>query len=162
MISQPLNKNCPVCGGYVYVTDIGAEICQSCGYVIPLATFATTSTDYSHNTAGSAYKYCNNCKTKMEKFGDTDWWECPNCHYGYMDYIGDPPKDNLFIPCDNAWGVGYAHGSLEPDPFTVEIGNCKTIKLGHKELDINFEFDAKKIENIDTIIINGHKFVRER
>ena len=41
MIGQPLNKNCPVCGGYVYITDIGTEICQNCGYVIPLATFAS-------------------------------------------------------------------------------------------------------------------------
>jgi hypothetical protein len=28
-------------------------------------------------------------------------------------------------------------------------------------MDIDFEFDTKKIENINTIIINGHKFVRD-
>ena len=117
--------------------------------------------NYSHNTTGSAYKYCPTCNIKMEPFGDK-WLTCPNCHYGYMDYIGDPPADNFFVPCDNTWGVGYTHGSLEPDPFTIEIGNCKTIKLGHKELDVNFELDAKKIENINTIIINGHTFVREK
>ena len=175
MISQPMNMKCPFCGHYKVemITEIDPfnfgyhEItkyrCSQCGHTIepPRGVTYLNSTDSSYTTASSAEKYCQNCNTKMEPFGDK-WLSCPKCGYGYMDYIGDTPKDNLFIPCDNAWGVGYAYGSLEPDPFTVEIGNCNKIKLGHKELDINFEFDAKKIENIDTIIINGHKFVREK
>lgn len=157
-MDQPLNKNCPICGGYVYITDIGTEICQNCGYVLAQSTFVTTSTDYPHNTTGSAYKYCQNCNTKMVKHGN--WYECPNCHYGHMDYIGDPPVNNFIIPCDNVWGVGKAVGSLEPNTLTIE--RCEKIKMHQKEIDIDFELDARKIENINTIIINGHKFVREK
>ena len=116
----------------------------------------------SINSTSNAEKYCWNCNTKMEPFGDGSLWECPNCHYGCMDYIGDLPKDNLFIPCDNTWGVSTIKAPDPLEPFTVEISNCTKIKLGHKSLDIDFEFDAKKIENINTIIINGHKFVRDK
>ena len=52
-------------------------------------------------------------------------------------------------------------GNWDIQPNTLQI-NCELIKMYHKELDIEFEFDTKKLENIDTIEINGHKFVREK
>ena len=120
-----------------------------------------TKLEYDTNSTSGAEKYCPLCNTRLEMAMGNNCWECPSCGYGYIDYIGDPPKDNFFVPCDNAWGVGYAHGKglMELDEFVIT--NCEKIKMHHKEMDIDFEFDTKKIENINTIIINGHKFVRE-
>lgn len=151
-MNQPLNKNCPICGGYIYLSTARSEICSNCGYVIPQSTYVTTPTDYSCNTTGVAYKYCQKCNTKMVKNGN--WYECPNCHYGHMDYLGDPPNIQMFEE-DIAITDLIAQNTL-----TIE--QCEKIKMHHKEMDIDFEFDTKKIENIDTIIINGYKFVRER
>lgn len=149
-----INKICPVChNDKVELSELGTEICTQCRYVIPGPTYAT-------NSISSINKYCPKCKTPLEGSMSSDWWECPNCHYRYMDYIGDLPQDNLFIPCDNIWGTGRAVGLLEP--FTLTIEKCEKIKMHHKEMDIDFEFDTKKIEGIDIIIINGHKFVREK
>ena len=106
------------------------------------------------------------------------WWECPDCHYGYMDrtgYLNETkqfPDDEvemskhifegtLHIPCDNVWGVGTIKPTDLAAENTLILERCEKIKMHQKEMDIDFEFDTKKIENIDTIIINGHKFVRE-
>ena len=150
MSIQYVNKNCPVCGGHIYVTDIGTEVCQHCGYVIPQSTFATTSTSETN-------KYCQMCNTKLEHNGN--WWECPNCHYGHMDYIGDPPGD-LYIKSD---GVGTAWGRFDPEliPLTLQI-DTELIKLKQKEMELEFELEPDKLENIDTIIINGYKYVKEK
>jgi hypothetical protein len=108
-----------------------------------------------------------------------DWWECPNCHYGHMDYARGLPKDftqlsdeevemskHIFegkthIPCDNVWGVGTIKPTDPTAKNTLILERCEKIKMHHKEIDIDFEFDTSKLENIDTIIVNGHKFVRE-
>ena len=167
-MSQYVNKNCPICGGYVYLNTIGTEICQSCGYTLPF-----TTNSYSNKSTSSADKYCQNCNTKMVPLGDGGWWDCPQCGYGYMDYIGDLPDDitdmskkifegKMHIPCDNVWGVGKIAIAENMSPQTLTITNCEKIKLKHKEMDIDFEFDTSKLENIDTIIINGHKYVKEK
>ena len=33
-----LNKNCPVCGGYVVLLDSGSEMCEKCHYILPGST----------------------------------------------------------------------------------------------------------------------------
>lgn len=175
-MNQPLNKNCPICGGYVYMNTIGTEICSNCGYVLPSSNFATS--DYSHNTTGSAYKYCQNCNTKMEPFGDGSWWSCPKCGYGYMDYIGDLPKElsdeevemskkifegKLHIPCDNTWGICV--GKINTEDLmsnTLQFDRCERIIFRNKTLDFQFEIPEEQYKDIDTIIVNGHKFVREK
>ena len=176
MIS-PVNKNCPICGGYVYSTDIGTEICQTCGHVIAQSTFATTSTSYTYASTSAADKYCYNCNTKMEKIGDGGWWECPNCHYGCMDYIGDLPKElteeeieiskhifgnSLHIPCDNN---GLAVGKISNEDLlsnTLQFDRCKKIIFRDKTLDFVFEIPDERYKDIDTIIVNGHKFTKEK
>lgn len=168
-----INKICPVChNDKVELSELGTEICTQCRYVIPGPTDAT-------NSISNTNKYCPECKTPLEGSMSSGWWECPNCHYGYMDYIGDPLQDNiqmseedievskhifegkLHVPCDNTWGVGKTAITDQLAQNTLIIEKCEKIKMHHKEMDIDFEFDTKKIENIDTIIINGHKFVRE-
>ena len=150
-----INKICPVChNNKVELSELGTEICTQCRYVLPGPTYATNSTS-------SAEKYCPNCNTKMEPFGDK-WLTCPNCHYGYMDYIGDLPRDinELYIKSD---GVGTAYGRFDPDliPHILQI-DTELIKLRHKEMELEFKLEPDKLANIDTIIINGHKFVREK
>jgi hypothetical protein len=149
-----------------------------CGKVIEPSEQTTYSNtmDSSYNAISSKDKYCQNCNTKMKPLGDSGWWSCPNCDYGYMDYIGDPKQfsdediemskkifeGKLHIPCDNVWGVGKIAVTDPIAQNTLTIERCEKIKMHHKEMDIDFEFDTKKIENINTIIINGHKFVREK
>ena len=59
-------------------------------------------------------------------------------------------------------GIGTAWGRFDPElmPFTLQI-DTNLIKLRHKEMDIEFDLEPGKLENIDTIIINGHKYVKE-
>lgn len=166
-----INRFCPYCGGncveeitredFTKNKNITTYICYDCCDEIKFEDLYNTMTD----------KYCDNCNTKMTH--NNNWWECPNCHYGFMDLSVDIPKlsdeeaemtkhifeSKLYIPCNNVQSVGKAVGSLEPQ--TLTITNCEKIKIHHKEMDIDFEFDTSKLENIDKIIINGYKFVRE-
>ena len=57
--------------------------------------------------------------------------------------------------------TGYAVGSADINPMTLHI-DTNLIKLSHKEFEIGFELDPKKLENIDTIIINGYKYVKPK
>lgn len=183
MVSRLSNMQCPHCNRYsvervsqMNPIDYNVQvkyICTNCGREVldPDSVTYSNSTDSTHTSTGSAYKYCQHCNTKMVQYDS--WWECPNCHYGYTDYIGDPPQDNiqmskkifedkLHIPCDNVWGVGKIAVTDPTAQNTLTIERCEKIKMHHKEMDIDFEFDTKKIEGIDIIIINGHKFVREK
>jgi predicted RNA-binding Zn-ribbon protein involved in translation (DUF1610 family) len=191
MLNRKLNMACPYCGQHQVelITEIDPMsfnyheltkmVCMFCGKVIEPSEVVTysNSTDSSYTTAGSAYKYCDRCNTKMEKFGGTDWWMCPNCHYGYMDYIGDLPKESpneevemskkmfegkLHIPCDNAWGVDV--GKINNKDLlsnTLQFDRCEKIIFRDKTLDFIFEIPEERYKDIDTIIVNGHKFVRE-
>ena len=179
-MSYYVNKNCPYCGGNRVETftqedpmsfnfnTITKNICIDCGREVEFEEPEYTTTT---NSTSSAEKYCENCNTKLEYNGT--WYECPNCHYGYMDYIGDIPKDvedmsksisdkSLYIPSDNTWGVG----TIKPNDLTAQntltITKCEKIKMHQKEMDVDFEFDTKKLENIDTIVINGYKYVKEK
>lgn len=146
------------------LSELGTEICTQCRYVLPGPTYATNSTS-------SAEKYCPNCNTKMEPFGDK-WLTCPNCHYGYMDYIGDPKEldeeelkqvqkmfeSNLYIHND-----GLAVGKINEDLLsnTLQFDRCEKIIFRDKTLDFVFEIPDERYKDIDTIIVNGHKFVRD-
>lgn len=59
------------------------------------------------------------------------------------------------------WAVGKLITD-QPLQNTLTITNCNKIQLQHKETEIEFEFDTKKLENIDTIVINGFKYVKEK
>ena len=47
-------------------------------------------------------------------------------------------------------------------PRTLTITNCEKFKVQLREIDIEFELDPDKLENIDIIIINGYKYVKEK
>ena len=160
-MSQPLNKNCPICGGYVYLMH-GKQICCACGYIIPGSTQAVKSSGYS-NKSTSNDKYCPTCNVKMELFGDK-WLTCPNCHYGYMDYIGDPKEldeeelkqaqklfeSNLYIHND-----GLAVGKINAEDLlsnTLQFDRCEKIIFKDKTLDFIFEIPDERYKDIDTVI----------
>jgi hypothetical protein len=68
---------------------------------------------------------------------------------------------------DKYWkvdGVSSAWGKLDPDlsPQTLTITNCEKFKVQLREIDIEFELDPNKLENIDTLIINGYKYRKEK
>jgi len=162
-----INKSCPVCGGYVIVLDNGSEVCEKCHYILP----STNAAQMSDSTkSSSSDKYCVRCNTKLELLGD--WWACPECGYGYRITPGDPPElteeyikemakkitDTPFYVHGTA--VGKAIGSLEPQ--TLTITNCEKFKVQLREIDVEFELEPDKLENIDTLIINGYKYVKEK
>lgn len=153
-MSQYVNENCPVCGGYVVLTTNGTKICEKCHCVLPGSNWAYSS------TTTSTEKYCDLCHTKMVQHGN--YYECPTCHYGYINYIGDPPKDigEIYIKSD---GVGTAWGRFDPDliPHTLQI-DTELIRLRHKEMELEFELEPDKLANIDTIILNGYKYIKEK
>lgn len=159
MSVQYVNKNCPVCGGYVVLLTSGTEICEKCHYVLPNSNWLEST------SATSGEKTCKVCgQTMARNTVGLYAWTCPKCGYHYELTTGDPPQDicTMCLPADNSWGVSTIKSPDPLEPFTVEIGNCKCIKLGHKELDIEFELEPDKLENINTLIINGHKYVKEK
>ena len=168
MSIQYLNKNCPMCGGNVVLLANGAEVCEKCHYVLPPEDWGYDST----NSTSSAEKYCDRCHTKLNPLND--WWYCPECGHSYRDYIGDPisyddiveqlkkiTDHSFYIKSD---GTANAWGALDPklNPQTLTITNCEKFKVQLKEIDIEFELDPDKLENIDTIVINGYKYVKEK
>lgn len=68
-------------------------------------------------------------------------------------------EGKLYIPCDNVWGVGV--GKIEPMPYTLQI-DTDLIRLRHKEMELEFKLEPDKLANIDTIILNGYKYVKEK
>jgi hypothetical protein len=58
-------------------------------------------------------------------------------------------------------GEAPCFGKLEPEKYVLRIIDVEMIKLNHKELEIEFELDPNKLDKISTIIINGHKYVKE-
>lgn len=68
--------------------------------------------------------------------------------------------DELYIKSD---GVGTAWGRFDPDliPHTLQI-DTELIRLRHKEMELEFELEPDKLANIDTIILNGYKYVKEK
>ena len=57
--------------------------------------------------------------------------------------------------------VGCAVGSADVESMTLHI-DANLIKLSHKEFEIDFELDPRRLENIDTIVINGYKYVKPK
>lgn len=55
--------------------------------------------------------------------------------------------------------TGLAIGAIDLEPHTLHI-DTNLIKLYHKELEIEFELNPDKLKNVDTIIINGYKYVK--
>lgn len=154
-MSVYVNKDCPVCGGVVSVDFDYAERCEGCGYTIPSPNWITTSTS-------TLVDLCPRCRTPLILSMSSGWKECPKCHYGHMDYIGDPPQDigELYIKSD---GVSTAWGRFDPNlmPYTLQI-ETNLIRLKHKEMELEFELEPDKLEKIDTIILNGYKYVKEK
>jgi RNA polymerase subunit RPABC4/transcription elongation factor Spt4 len=140
-------------------------MCEKCHYILPGSIYTSDATKTS-----SSDKYCERCHTKLTQEGD--WWLCPECDYGYRITIGDPPelteeyikemaKKIAATPLyfsDTA--VGKTIGSVEPQ--TLTITNCEKFRVQLREVDIEFELEPDKLENIDTLIINGYKYVKER
>lgn len=187
MLNKQLNMQCPYCGQHQVevITQIDPMsfnyheltkvMCMFCGKVIEPSESVTysNSTDSSYTAVSSKDKFCDNCNTKMEELGE--WWYCPKCGYGYMDYIGDLPKElsdeevemskkmfegTLHIPCDNVWGVGKI-STENPLSNTLQFDRCERIIFRDKTLDFQFEIPEERYKDIDTIIVNGHKFVRD-
>ena len=149
---QYVNKNCPHCGGYMTLSVLGYEVCENCGHV-PDSTTSTSS-----NSLG----LCGRCGVALQEWGNLK--VCPRCRYGYLLEIGDLP-DDITIPNiynDGNWAVGRIADVDPMAPNTLTITNCEKFKVQLREIDIEFELDPDKLENIDTIIINGHKYVKEK
>ena len=161
MLNKQLDMACPYCGQHrvELITEIDPmsfnyheltkTVCMFCGKVIEPSESITysNSTGSSYTTAGSAYKYCDNCSTKMEPFGDNGWWYCPKCGYGHMDYIGDLPEELSDEEIES-------FKKLYVEKFTFPYDNIRDSNV--------VEINDERYKDIDTIIVNGHKFVREK
>lgn len=157
MSIQYVNKNCPLCGDNVVLLTNGTEICEKCHYVLP-------NSDWAYSTsATSGEQICKICgQTMVRNTVGLYRWTCPKCGYHYEVTTGDPTKDLYSIWKSD--GTSSAWGALDPklNPQTLTITNCEKFKVQCKEIDVEFELDADKLENIDVLIINGHKYVKEK
>lgn len=156
MSIQYVNKTCPVCGGYVVLLTNGTELCEKCHYVLPGPNW-----EYS-TSATSCEQTCRVCGQAMVRNTVGLYkWTCPKCGYHYEVTIGDPTKE-----LDSIWKSSGtmmdAWGALGLEPQTLTITKCDKFKVQCKEMDIEFEFDSDKLQNIDTIVINGYKYVKEK
>lgn len=98
---------------------------------------------------------CPVCGGKVRHYFDFN--VCEDCHYT----LPDSNATNTVLYNINNSGTGMAMASITPiDSKTLYI-DCDLIKLYHKELDIEFKLDKKKIEGIDIIEINGYRFVKQ-
>lgn len=98
---------------------------------------------------------CPHCQGKIRRYFDFD--VCDVCNYVFPTRV----DSSLFrIKSD---GISTAYGKLEEfmKPFTLKI-DCEEIRLFQKGLDIEFDIDPKKLENINVIEINGYKFIKEK
>lgn len=73
----------------------------------------------------------------------------------------DDFKNDYFIdPACVYEGYIIAEHSMQPN--TLTITNCEKFKVQLREIDIEFELDPDKLENVDVLIINGYKYVKEK
>lgn len=54
-------------------------------------------------------------------------------------------------------GIGFAVGE-KLEPWTLHIRRCEKVILTDSSLEIIAELDKKKLESIDTMIINGRRY----
>jgi ribosomal protein S27AE len=88
---------------------------------------------------------------------------CEKCHYTLPSHYNLPSSvqsQMLDSTRYSSTAVGKAIGSVEPQ--TLTITNCEKFKVQLRELDVEFELEPDKLENIDTLIINGYKYVKEK
>ena len=75
---------------------------------------------------------------------------CENCHYVFAT------STIAFVNNCEA----YSFGRIEPEAYTLYI-DTKMIKFKQKDLELELEFPADKLDKINTISINGYKYVKE-
>lgn len=93
----------------------------------------------------------------------SDYNLCEDCRYIVPDFY-DTQEVVLYNIDNFVTNTGVACRSVNSEDLMSKtlLIDCELIKFHHKELDIEFEFDTKKLKNIDTIEINGHRFVKEK
>lgn len=92
---------------------------------------------------------CPYCGYTMDSISSGEYC-CPVCRKSFH---------TLQISRDAIPGIPY-HKFINTTTKSIQI-ECDTISLKHKDLDIEVCLDCV-IDNIDSITINGIKFVRER
>lgn len=110
-----VNKNCPVCDGYVRLITNNIEVCENCGYTLPQPTSVTIN-DYGPYAT------------------ETLRWNS-----SYQE------------------GVGIDSAKLN----TIIIGGCDEIRLTTNGVEFNVDIGKDKLKDIEEIIINGYKFVKD-
>ena len=104
---------------------------------------------------------CPNC-TSYESCTQMGWSNADQCASFKQrdDVIFANGYEQLFVPSDSAWAVGTLNvENLMSN--TMEIKNCERIIFRDKTLDFQFEIGHDKYKDINTIIVNGIKFVKE-
>lgn len=114
-------------------------------------------------------KYCPDCNVKMKPFGNSGWWFCPKCGQASATHAGDPPQQ-IEVPT-TVLAKGWAKavfpietalfGKYYPDPDTIVIGNCSKLKVEHNGIEMEFPLNDHILESLNTIKINGFKYVKE-
>lgn len=59
-------------------------------------------------------------------------------------------------------GGAYAFGKLNWNPYESIIINTDKLKLYHKDLDIEIHITDDILSKIETIEVNGYKFIKEK
>lgn len=67
---------------------------------------------------------------------------------------------SFFIPNDSEWAIGKINAE-DLMSNTLQIDKCERIIFRDRTLDFQFEIGHDQYKDIDTIIVNGIKFVKE-
>lgn len=105
---------------------------------------------------------CPVCGGRLKEY--IDMVVCEDCTYNELKTEKYPPSismEQIEKLCKGNFVNSQIVGSWDMKPNTLQI-DCDLIKINHKELNIEFEFDTKKLKHIDIVEINGHRFVRDK
>ena len=77
---------------------------------------------------------------------------CEQCHYML-------PNPKIFHFKDGS--VAFAVGKCKPEPFTLHIKNCETVKFDVNGITITADFGDVDLSKYEAIEINGYRFERK-
>ena len=107
---------------------------------------------YNSTSSTDQISYCPSCGTMLEWDNEIGGYKCTICGYSERTVIGDP---KTFCFKD-----GSVAKAVDPEPLTLHILNCKTVKFDVNGITITADFGDVDLSKYEAIEINGYRFER--